>query len=533
MPAFNNISRRIPLPDLFLISTALIYYLSFMADFPFGIADEGYLYYVAFALQQGQLPYQDIQLYNYLPGPFYLFSAVFELFGPNILAARSVMAIGLALVPWLLYRNARRFVSTYLAFAIALVILLVPGPWHKFYINLLGLALVYCAVGLYRDWNKRWALAYGLVLGLAFIMRMDIAIAGFLALPLLLWGSSSNYWRPSGAQTRRAWAFKVFAWVGLGFVVLNLPYQIFLWQQGLIGDMYQQYIEIWQRLLQRSETPGLAIPSIAVLLDLDFTTIFPWLYYGSFIAILVLGVHIFLSAINYGDESNRHRTFMLLIVFFWVLTNLPQYVIERPDLGHITQRSGAIFLPIAIILQQSLTILWTHPHVTRRLVNAIIALLITTYSLFYTQGLILYHHPSSTWYQLSNGISFPDRGNLAKMVEYVLKNSDDLEPVAAYPYIPGFNFLSGRLMPGRHVYLIPRYINDKQQQEVINDLRRVRFVFYRPGQNINKISSSEPTNYMSRVDAVIRTDFHPVLTGQGVILFERNKQGNGSVPANG
>ncbi len=129
-----------------LVFLAAAYYAWYLPRLPFGMLDEGYLLYIAHAIQHGHIPYHDIQLNSYLPGLFYLFAGVLSVLGDNVLHVRGAIAFSLTLTPWLTYRAAVLVSDRRWAAAAALAVLLVPGPLWKFYVGLLNAALLLCGL---------------------------------------------------------------------------------------------------------------------------------------------------------------------------------------------------------------------------------------------------------------------------------------------------------------------------------------------------------------------------------------------------
>ena len=94
--------------------------------------------------------------------------------------------------------------------------------------------------------------------------------------------------------------------------------------------------------------------------------------------------------------------------------------------------------------------------------------------------------------------------------------------MAAYPYILAYNFLAHRLMPGRHVFLIPEYTSKKTEEDAIEALKDVRFVIYRPEQSIHGRPSSLPENFMPMVHTYLMENYHQALKVRDILVLERN-----------
>src|SRR3989344_5462940 len=74
---------------------------------PFNMGDEGYLYYIAWRVQQGARLFEDIELFTYAPGLFQLWGEWFDLFGPTVASGRALGVLLAALNVALSYGVAR------------------------------------------------------------------------------------------------------------------------------------------------------------------------------------------------------------------------------------------------------------------------------------------------------------------------------------------------------------------------------------------------------------------------------------------
>lgn len=512
-----------------LFTAALAYYGAYVARFPYGFGDEGYLHYVAFAIQEGRVPLQDIQLYNYLPGLFYAFAGVFEVFGPDILAARMIMMAGLAVTPVLLYRIALRFVDRRLAFALAVVVLLVPGPWDKFYVGLLGLALLHAMLMLYDRPGRRSGWIYGALLGLAFIVRIDTAFAGLflLAAAMLLrqWLWPDRTGRLSG----------IFAPALVAAVLITLPMHGLLAHQGILEASYLQIFDFVKGVLPSvAASEKLSPPSLGYLFKFSRQGSTAQLFYLSFVPLILLALcTAFQVRSAIGNPSARPSAAILVLVLVWSLTNVPQYALERPDPHHLTQRTTYIALVSGLAADRSVR--WLRDHFRAPAAGVVVASLFAFYLLGFAlkhsafaeggTGLRYIQRSMVTWKRLSNGVTYPARfgDGTHDIVTYVLANTEGTDRVAAYPFFPGVNFLSQRLMPGRHVYVIPERTRPSVETRVISDLRaeRVPLILYLPGQNIHGKVGARPINFMGRIHAYIERYYRPVLVRGAVTLYSR------------
>jgi hypothetical protein len=413
-----------------------------------------------------------------------------------------------------------------LALAVALVVPSVPGPWDKFYINLLNLSLLFCALKILQGGGRRWPTVYGLFLGLAFTMRADIAISG-VAILSAVWALktfSSAATEVVDVTSRLNSGLIVHALAG--FLIPALPYMLLLAQHGILDDMYLQYLSILAGKTNRIfYADNLSPPAISNLLKPNGEGATAWVYYGSFLPILSLAV---LTALRRGGQGGYYKSGLLpsayLIVLVWALFNVPQYALDRPDPPHITMRSVTILLPLSIVLAATLRLGSKQARQPVKFLTFAFTALLAVYPvLFVTKHHRGISNKEIVWHTLSNGIAFPDvKGSRLKdVVEHIIANTDEDERVASYPYLPGFNFLSQRLMPGRHVYLVPEFMEPGLEEEVIGDLNNVRYALYEPERSIHGKSTSEPRNFIPEIDKIFSTEFSVVMREGGVSLLER------------
>ena len=519
-----------------LLLAGLLYYGLSLSRFPLSLWDEGYLYYVAHALQRGCVPYIDIQLYSYLPGLFYLFAGIFEIFGVSVFAARMLMLAGLTLTPWLLYRIARQLANQAVAFGIAAVVLLVPGPWWKFYVGLLNVGLLYCALRLLTTTSRGWSFAYGVVAGIALNIRIDAAFSGF---GLLLVVFALHVWLRQG-ETRRTdqpcLMTHLFPPLLAGVTLTVLPVQLFLASHDILLAYYAQYADFTGMITPRLfSAENLSPPALQDLFDIferTWAAATAWVFYLSFIPLV--GLTLFILWQWFGEQSGPARQThlaALILVAIWAVMNTPQYAFERPDVSHLTQRGPAILLPLGILLSAVLG--WSQQGRSRvgRGVAIAVAVGLSAYAGLYAikhlvcnegGGYRFYAH-SAQWRTLSNGLSYPTvpHASVGPLVEYILRHTEDNDTIAALPYFPGVNFLSQRLMPGRHVYAIPEVMRPGLQDELIHDITSARYVIYLRQQNIHRTRSSEPKHFLPQVDSFLMNNFQVVMKHHGVSLLER------------
>lgn len=178
--------RRLPASALPLAAglVAAAWYGSYMA---FGsiTQDEAWLLECATRVQAGQVPHRDF-VSIYPAGRYYLFAAVLDAGGGDLLAVRATWALLRAAVVALVLVIGRRIMPLPWAVGAALAVLVLPGPWHKTFFPLVPLAVL-AALGVWLEsGQRRWLVAAGLAGGVGAWFRHDVGAVALAAAGMLV-----------------------------------------------------------------------------------------------------------------------------------------------------------------------------------------------------------------------------------------------------------------------------------------------------------------------------------------------------------
>lgn len=152
-----------------LLSLATIAYL-FPALRYSGLGnDEAIAFQGAVRILNGQLPYRDFFSF-YTPGSYYLYAAVFRVFGTSFVAARSLLLVYSTIFAALTYLLARRTASRSVSAFITVLLTLVALPsrfqnLHNWDSTASALCAVYCLTRALESSSTRWALLAGIFAG--------------------------------------------------------------------------------------------------------------------------------------------------------------------------------------------------------------------------------------------------------------------------------------------------------------------------------------------------------------------------------
>jgi hypothetical protein len=157
------------------------------------LVDEGYFLSLADRVRQGAVPYRDFDTY-YTPGVFYLYAALFDVFGVSVGTIRGMIAVEWAAYWLVLYSLARRVVAP--AFAVLpflLVAVVEPSPlWpaaHPGWLALLAALLALEAVARHQQSGRTvWLALAGAAAAVGIVFKQNVgafaalAVAGYVVL---------------------------------------------------------------------------------------------------------------------------------------------------------------------------------------------------------------------------------------------------------------------------------------------------------------------------------------------------------------
>lgn len=174
-------ARRTLLVGILLFVASAAYFASYAR---IGLYDdEGYLLEGVTRVLDGQVIYRDFH-HTYAPGRFYMFAALFRLFGENLLVVRAVwvaMRAGIVVLAWLL---ARRVAGGPCVWIAPLALLAAPGPWHKSFFHFFLLATALAASALFARGGRRASFWTGALVAVALLFRQDVGVFAAAAIGL-------------------------------------------------------------------------------------------------------------------------------------------------------------------------------------------------------------------------------------------------------------------------------------------------------------------------------------------------------------
>ncbi len=549
-----------------LLAIALGYYGSYVR-YGIGFRDEGQT--VALGAQRllaGEVPFKDVVL-NYNVLWFYPVVGLFKLFGVSYVLLRGyclALSTVTAVLGFLLVEKTTR--RPWFAFLIALVLVLIPGSPFKNYIPLLAVANTLCLLHVALSPAdapavRLKALAAGFVLGLSFLIRIDIAFL-FAAMWVLLFAVRGVI--GTAPLARRV----VNSLAGLGILVIAAavphgPVWLDAKKRGFDRPFAEQYLEKW-RMLERPVTrllfpppprphAGLhaQTPRRAALNAPDDETLvankqtlqraslksltkvgqnsgpaFVFLCYAPLLAIGIFipwGLFTWVRGLRRRDGEIERRGLAVLVLVGGALSTFPQFFFFRPDVPHLSE-----FMPGFLTASAAAAgLLWTGVAGWRNWRTLFTAFLLTIVAVYLVRilpdrwaGTYTIRSKRTKLFTAENGVrvfvSSRELNGLTAIQKFLREHAPNpRDYVVCYPYSPGINLLANRPTYERNVYVDNATRTTRWDAEAI-----ARFEKFQPAVivlsdwNINGSEASRFSVWARKTKTWIQTNY----THQGTYI---------------
>ena len=427
-----------------LVLFAFLYY-SLIYRYGLNLAEEANVALVSQRLLHGERPFLNVSLgYNVLW--FYPISALFRLFGTNLLLMRTYfygISTASALIAFMLLR--RLDAPLWLAFVQGLAVISVTGQYFKAYIPFLVLSNLF-AITLFLTSQRKALLSVGagLLLGTTYLIRIDIGIfltAIWFAVILL---------HAILLDRRLRLNLTVAGNLFLGVAVMHLPFIYDAYHRHFLQPFANQYSSIAglivrSILLYPTHTVAQQILPTSLRIEYGLVVFLTYIPPLLICALFLTGLYLCLSK---RIAVDRWLLFSALLI--GCLTAFPQFFFVRPDLPHLIEfmTGGLVALSCAGWLlwsSQGKGLLSTAFLVTIALV-AICYLLLTLPNQF--SGTIAIRMNRHTNFRGANGVDvFLTRAEYQEinaLFSATIWNSTKKDYVVCYPYLPGVNFITAR-----------------------------------------------------------------------------------------
>ena len=529
-----------------LLGFAIVYYGQYYRAGLYPAAEGGVEGVVALRLMGGQRPIVDTFLgYNLLW--FYPVVWLFKLIGPSYTALRLFFltlctVTGLVSFRIILKGTGRAWV----AFLAGILVLVIPGQMFRNYMAFLAVVNMYLFLSAYvlpsRGITQRllWMAAAGLMLGVTYLIRIDVGVflsivlLGLVCLfPFFPWSDGS----PSSLRKRMLIASVGLALAFLGFFATHIPVYLDAHRRGFENEFVGQYQQ-WPDMIrvqggrlivmmsqivsqavqhggkptpsssqgnppQASRDSPATAPAITKITveSLDRRSIFSGdtrdrmlalnIYLPVLVALLlgVGGGVSLLRAVFFRDQATGRRALLTLTSLGCALTLFPQYFFWRPDMVHLSE--FMVPMTVAMILSVVLFVeSWKSAGLFfRAYASASIALLVVTLILYYinacqsqSSGGIATIQKKRIEFRAANGVrvklTASEFKDASAIRDVIAMVSEPHEYVICYPYNPEINFMTDRPSYEYNLYADNGIPADQFSREAVSKIEKYRPVAF-------------------------------------------------------
>ena len=506
---------------LLILGFALLYYGSyFRHDLRF--RDEGGTIALgAQRLLSGERPLVDVTL-NYNVLWFYPVVGLFKMFGVNFVLMRgyffALSAIA-ALIAFFAVNRAGR--QPWLALAVAILCVLVPGMIFKNYIPLLVIAnssvLMCAALAAPRTMRSFFYVAAGgILVGLTFLIRIDLGIF-FTALWLGL-----HFLRMFDRAVQLTRKIPVFLagsvlTIGLAWLV-HQPVLFDARARGFEQQFMAQY-RGWSRMIENGLRAKIGLPTRKYSAEqarpgrttdapifwsrdvlkrnawTDFVNAKDWsarsLVPLTYLPILTIAgllawtLVLLVRGLFSGEPEAWRRPLAALVLLGGALTAVPQFFFFRPDAPHLSEFSPGYWVGVtgAALLLGAFGGSWQETKTPGRIFFGLLAMHVALY-LSCTMpnrwtGTIAAREEHDTRFTAANGVdvyvSAASSRALQALCKVVAENSKPSDYLVAYPYHPTINVMTDRPTYEKNVY-----IDNAERTRLWDDEAIKRFEKFQP-----------------------------------------------------
>lgn len=484
---------------LLILGFALLYYGSYYRhDLRF--RDEGGTIALgAQRLLNGERPIVDVTL-NYNVLWFYPVVALFKWFGVNFVLMRAyflALSAVTALIAFVAVNRAGR--QPWIALAVALLCVLVPGMIFKNYIPLLVVAnsclLMSVALAAPRTYRSFFLVtAGGVLVGLTFLIRIDLGIF-FTALWLGL--HFLRMFDRAVPLVRKPLVFLAGSALTIGLAwLVHLPVLKDAQARGFEPQFTAQY-RGWAHMIENGLRTKIGLPALKYSVqqarpdraadtpvfwkteilrrnawndftnapDLETRVMVPLTYLPILVIAILLGWTLVRLArgLRSSEPEAWRKPLAALVLLGGSLTAFPQFFFFRPDAPHLSEFSPGYWVGVtgAALLLGVFTGSWKTTTLPARI---FIGLLIAHAGLFLFRmmpdrwtGTIAARDFHDTRFTAANGVdvyvSVKEKNALAALCKIVTESSKPGEYLVAYPYHPTINVMTDRPTYEKDVYI--------------------------------------------------------------------------------
>ncbi|MFQ5716103.1 MAG: ArnT family glycosyltransferase [Nitrospinales bacterium] len=475
---------------LYLILFAYFYSFS---EYGFNIWDEGGFAYGTLRTYNGQIPMRDFNPIGYLPGRYFYGALFFKLFGVNLQSLRLGVVLFTPAMILMVYAAARKTMPQGFAFLAALGVLSAPSMYYNRFYMFFCVLIMYCLIGLIeRKTASRYFLLFGAIVLCSFF-KPEVALFGFAIsaalVAVMFFQDELAPPKKSGLRSVKGGrSFWVPALASAGILGALTVYAV---QQGVAEKLFNIVLET--RRVWGNPFPAI-FPFFKLLRGLGPHEMFqrvlfylPILVYFAVTAILI--VRLVRARFRVSAENQR----LLVIVSFGVCAF--GLVIWRAGFDNLLRTLA----PFYILFCYLLFLIWGKLRDSRFFKTAgesasVSWIKQTGLNVFIVALPFLFYYEMNArhgFYAGSVGAvaqeKFFLRLNrmevythpveakwLKEIVSWIQNHSRKGDPILALPLNPIFYYLTDRVNPTPHDWILPGMLNKTEQEKVVAQLEANR-----------------------------------------------------------
>ncbi len=543
---------------LSLILFASIYY-ALIFRYGLNLADEGNVALISLRLAHGEKPFIDLFLgYNLLW--FYPISGLFEIFGGNLLVMRAyfyLIYLVSGVLAFLLLRLLKA--PVWLAWIQSAIVIAVTGQYFKAYIPFLVILHLFClTIFLKTDRSARLCLIIGVVLGITFLIRIDL---GIFFSPL--WAAVFVL----SAMLLHHNLIPALKWFSLTFVaaaLVQVPFAADAFERGFLKPFLDQYRDVCMVMLSYAtpvsalkipmprvplpagsslQPPGSSLQSpplakaprannassqrlsrrslrdiVAKTSTIEKRLLALLTYYPIFLATILLTYSAWVWRAN---QIRTEKWLLITSLLIGCLTAFPQFFFFRPDLPHLIEfMNGAV-----VAFTGAIWLLAENPRHPLHIAGTL--LLLSYFLLTFPNpygGSLAQRQNRTLNFKGMNGVdvllSPSEYQELEGLTSATLSHSKRGDYVVSYPYLPGINFITAR--PTFQHWL---YVDDLTRSADWEETEIKRLKKYRPAVividdwKINGTEESRFSNWARATNEFIEQNYIKVMSLKNKRVF--------------
>lgn len=308
-----------------------VFYYTYYYNYGISLTDEGYFINTTVRIMNGQLPYLDFRYYP--PALNYLLAFIFEIFKIDLLYERLLWVFILSICVLMILKLSKIIMEFPFWIFPAILLLLIPGPWHKSIIPLLYLSAALMGFGYIKNKTNqiKWSFYCGVQTSISLYFRYDIS--GFLIVTFFCLITVNNLLLfPLRNRAFKNWLKEIIFYI-IGLAIFMVPALIY----AIYAQIQIEFLsDLVRRVSQEHKTMGFPFPK----LDLSAITSNPSGFYFSalfYVPPIVLFSILFVLILRYYRNKTLKNEDML--VFLLWLLGLFSYnqTMVRTDYGHLLQ----------------------------------------------------------------------------------------------------------------------------------------------------------------------------------------------------